>query len=478
MVEYVIEGRIAVIIGCSVDETEIVIPEYIENVPVGKIEDNSFNENEKLRRIVFPKTVKLIGRYAFAGCKNLKEIVFSEGLEMIEDWAFISCDVEHVKLPDSLKSIGKNAFLGNPVRFEIEEFIKNKKDKKKTTFTGKRNTAAFPIELMDAIEGITDDIIKDTATYHYSFLEALEFEEIDEKFVDIPYVFDGNEFMVACFTKMALQEPRIVLTPDSKSKIGQYEDDDPDFLILRANIFSGDESLGEFVFKTPYLEDIELKVLELLTIEDKGYTYYLRVAANLGCYGTSNPNREFAFDLFKHIQGKFQTQVDNNLLSIDLLNEINSQVDELSIDALKSFLKQVSGAPVLEYMMAVFELLLSDEEIESQDEIINFLSEELDTIYNTMGTFQSFCTVAFDMKRMTKFLSDVLGFSLDDIRKRYDLTVVDSEGTPLTIEAIAAYRKAFFSEEYNYTLYADYLNYMYRIMDKINQEYALKTYQE
>lgn len=478
MVEYVIQGRIAVIIGCSADETEIVIPEYIENVPVGKIEDNSFNENEKLRKIIFPKTVKLIGKYAFAGCKNLKEIVFSEGLEMIEDWAFISCNVEHVNLPDSLKSIGKNAFLGNPVRFEIEDFLKKKKDKKRTNFTAKRNAAAFPIELLDSVEGITDEIIKDTATYHYTFLESLELDEITEMNVDIPYVFDGNEFMVACFTKIALMDPKIVLKPDSQRIIGQYEDDDPDFLILCANILSGDEIIGEFTFKTPYLEDIELNILEVITIENKGYTYYLRVLANLGCYGNANPNREFAFDLFKHIQGKFQTQVDNNLLSVEVLNEINSQVDELSLDALKSFLMQVSGAPVLEYMMAVFEHLLADEEIENQEEIINFLSEELEAIYNTMGSFQSFSEVAFDMKKMTKFLSDILGFSLEDIRKRYDLTVVDSEGTPLTIEAIAAYRNAFFSEEYNYTLYADYLNYMYRIMDKINQEYAVKTYQE
>ena len=49
MLQYEIEGKIAVITGCSATDSEIEIPEYIESCPVGKIAPNSFNKISYLR---------------------------------------------------------------------------------------------------------------------------------------------------------------------------------------------------------------------------------------------------------------------------------------------------------------------------------------------------------------------------------------------------------------------------------------------
>ena len=84
MLQYEIEGKIAVVTGCSATDTELEIPEYYEGNPVGKVKEGAFSGAARLRKISFPRTMRLIGAYAFSACKNLKEIFFSEGLETIE----------------------------------------------------------------------------------------------------------------------------------------------------------------------------------------------------------------------------------------------------------------------------------------------------------------------------------------------------------------------------------------------------------
>lgn len=65
----------------------------------------------KLRRIVFPDTVKEIGSYAFSTCTALEEVVFPEGLSVIGEGAFENCTwVNDVVFPSTLRSVGDYAF--------------------------------------------------------------------------------------------------------------------------------------------------------------------------------------------------------------------------------------------------------------------------------------------------------------------------------------------------------------------------------
>ena len=57
-----------------------------------------------------PKSVRVIGKYAFMSTRNLKNILLHEGLEEIEECAFFCSGLEKVILPDSVKIIGENAF--------------------------------------------------------------------------------------------------------------------------------------------------------------------------------------------------------------------------------------------------------------------------------------------------------------------------------------------------------------------------------
>ena len=58
------------------------------------------------------KGIKLIGKDAFSSFGNLKTIEIKEGLYMIKEGAFKSVPVETLILPESLKTIEKNAFSG------------------------------------------------------------------------------------------------------------------------------------------------------------------------------------------------------------------------------------------------------------------------------------------------------------------------------------------------------------------------------
>ncbi len=65
-------------------------------------------EGEGLESVIFPSTLKTVGREAFNHCSDLQEVIFSEGLEELGPWAFNHCEsLEKIHLPASLVKIDK-----------------------------------------------------------------------------------------------------------------------------------------------------------------------------------------------------------------------------------------------------------------------------------------------------------------------------------------------------------------------------------
>lgn len=79
------------IISYEGEDTEVIIPKKIENLPVEKIRKKAFLSKKKIRRIVLPDTLAEIGDWAFTYCDQLREVVF----------------------PQNRISIGKNIFSGD-----------------------------------------------------------------------------------------------------------------------------------------------------------------------------------------------------------------------------------------------------------------------------------------------------------------------------------------------------------------------------
>lgn len=120
---------------CKTDENGCVnIPEKIKAYPVFRIKNTLYKDNEEVKSVKMPSTLKNIGKSAFNGCVNLTELTIPGNVLVIEDRAFCNCSslktavieqgtthlgdevfenctqLKEVCIPDSVGKIGVNAF--------------------------------------------------------------------------------------------------------------------------------------------------------------------------------------------------------------------------------------------------------------------------------------------------------------------------------------------------------------------------------
>ncbi len=101
--------------------TELVVPAYIEGLPVTVIREGAFGEyyhgaslrsrGECLIKVELPPTLTEIGDYAFKRCLHLAYIEFSDNVQEIGEGAFYQCEkLRRLKLPDGITEIKENTF--------------------------------------------------------------------------------------------------------------------------------------------------------------------------------------------------------------------------------------------------------------------------------------------------------------------------------------------------------------------------------
>lgn len=74
---------------------------------------SAFEMCENLGRLVCPSTLKEIGSLAFNNCYGMTSIYLNEGLKSIGKTAFHGCGVQLVKIPQTVETIGYEAFAAN-----------------------------------------------------------------------------------------------------------------------------------------------------------------------------------------------------------------------------------------------------------------------------------------------------------------------------------------------------------------------------
>ncbi len=93
------------------DETDVIIPETFNNLPVKEIAMEAFAGCSEIQTVVVPKSIETIGSRAFRNCIKLQSIQLPSGVTEIGEYSFEKCSsLTSIKIPSSLKIIGKFAF--------------------------------------------------------------------------------------------------------------------------------------------------------------------------------------------------------------------------------------------------------------------------------------------------------------------------------------------------------------------------------
>jgi len=99
-----------IITGYTGNADSLVIPSLIEGKEVISIGPSAFIGNN-LQRIDLPETLETIGDNAFNSCYQLQQIYLPENVRTIEAYAFYSCaNLQTISLPKKLKSIDLRIF--------------------------------------------------------------------------------------------------------------------------------------------------------------------------------------------------------------------------------------------------------------------------------------------------------------------------------------------------------------------------------
>ena len=92
------------------EATNLVIPNYINGIPVKKISGYTKSAPSGNGSLWSPNICELLGEYRMKQT-TIKEIILSKGIEIIDNLAFYwSTGLEKITIPDSIKVIGDDAF--------------------------------------------------------------------------------------------------------------------------------------------------------------------------------------------------------------------------------------------------------------------------------------------------------------------------------------------------------------------------------
>ena len=92
---------------------DLVIPAYINGIPVTRIENNTFSRNSSITSVTIPSTIETIGSSAFNRCSGIRNIYLDS--ESISNAAFFgTTNVESITIGPNVKSIGPMAFKRTP----------------------------------------------------------------------------------------------------------------------------------------------------------------------------------------------------------------------------------------------------------------------------------------------------------------------------------------------------------------------------
>lgn len=472
MLEYVVKGNYVEIVGATDDETVIEIPKKIDDYIVVKIQDNAFAEHPSLISITIPKTVKVIGSYAFASCKRLKKVILEDGVQYINDWAFISCNIEDIEFPESLIYLGENAFLGSKCYDKAKEWKEVHNTLSQNYINSKHDMCIFPNLSLNENK-LTEELVLKLKSYQDTQIAYYKDNKDDLYNLDIPYVFNNKEFIIAVNSLEKLEDITLNIPTSTHMHVGNYSDDDPDFILFELELHSNNELLGSVLFKTPYPDDVNFKIIET---EFLNGVNIIKIKPNIESFGSGNIDREFTLDYYDEILMKFKSAYNNKIVSFEEYDEIEKKLIIAGKNKVLQLITEIENAPLLTLILKLFTYVCNDLEYESKiDEIKSYLDNLIVTYYNEIKDIDSLHKISFNVSKHYKFLKEITGLEYNKLCEKYDLTLVDSNGIEINEQRLQELSESFYENEELYNLHGYiYDDIMEELADFIEEYYDNK----
>lgn len=109
--EYTISNNEVTITRYIGEDSNVIIPDIIENLPVVAIGDSAFRYDSNIISITLGNNITKIEEGAFYGCTLLTNVFLPEKLQIIESFAFDNCKkIYDINIPNSVYDIGSCAF--------------------------------------------------------------------------------------------------------------------------------------------------------------------------------------------------------------------------------------------------------------------------------------------------------------------------------------------------------------------------------
>ena len=146
-------------IGTATD-TDIVIANEIEGIPVRAIKAVAFVDNTTIRSVVIPRNVLTIYGEAFLRCKKLISVTMSYGLLRIYNYAFRGCSaLKSVNIPDSVVHIGEDILGSTAYYNNSDNWINNILYNGNWLFSAKSNISGV-VSIRDNTIGVAGSAFK------------------------------------------------------------------------------------------------------------------------------------------------------------------------------------------------------------------------------------------------------------------------------------------------------------------------------
>ncbi len=97
----------------STSVNTIVVPESVTTLGIGAFAGVS------VRKVVLSAGIKALPAFAFSSCPVLQEVTLPDTLESIGEFAFRDCSLTKLKIPNSVRLIGKQPFYGSAIAPQI-----------------------------------------------------------------------------------------------------------------------------------------------------------------------------------------------------------------------------------------------------------------------------------------------------------------------------------------------------------------------